>query len=213
LTSEVPLPNERRVSRSIPSAPQFDVVAIGASAGGVEALHVVVEALPVDFPAVVLIVQHMDPRHRSMLAGLLARRSRLRVKQATDGEPVTPGTVYIAKPDAHLLVREGRLVLTDTKLVHFSRPSIDMLFESVADTYGDRAISVILSGTGVDGADGTRAVKGKGGTTIAQSPATAAHAGMPQAARATGCVDVTLPLEEIGPAIVSLVMPAQAEGE
>jgi two-component system, chemotaxis family, protein-glutamate methylesterase/glutaminase len=187
------------------ATPQFDVVAIGASAGGVEALHIVVEALPVDFPAAVLVVQHMDPRHRSMLAGLLARRSRLRVKQATHGEVIEAGTVYIAQPDAHLVVRDGRLLLTDTKHVHFSRPSIDLLFESVADAYGDRAISVILSGSGVDGADGTRTIKAKGGTTIAQSPSSAAHAGMPQAARATGCVDVTLPLEEIGPAIVNLV--------
>jgi two-component system chemotaxis response regulator CheB len=207
------VPNGRRSARREAALPQFDVVAIGASAGGVEALHVVVEALPVDFPVPVLIVQHMDPRHRSMLAGLLGRRCRLRVKQATNDEPVHPGTVYIAQPDAHLLVREGRLVLTDTKLVHFSRPSIDLLFESVADAYGDRAISVILSGTGMDGADGTRAIKAKGGTTIAQTPASAAHAGMPQAARATGCVDVTLPLEEIGPAIVSLVVPAPGDDE
>jgi two-component system, chemotaxis family, protein-glutamate methylesterase/glutaminase len=205
--------NDRHSRSSKRAAPQFDVVAIGASAGGVEALHVLVEALPADFLAAVLIVQHMDPRHRSMLAGLLARRCRLRVKQATNGEPVRPGTVYIAQPDAHLLVREGRLVLTDTKLVHFSRPSIDLLFESVADSYGDRAISVILSGSGVDGADGTRAVKAKGGTTIVQSPASAAHGGMPRAARATGCVDVTLPLEEIGPAIVNLVMPGPGDDE
>lgn len=207
------MPNDRRVSRGESAAPQFDVVALGASAGGVEALHVVVEALPAGFPAAVLIVQHMDPRHRSMLAGLLGRHSRLRVRQATDGERIEPGTVYIAKPDAHLLVRDGCLLLTDTKQVHFSRPSIDLLFESVADAYGDRAISVILSGTGVDGADGTRAVKAKGGTTIAQSPATAAHAGMPQAARATGCVDVTLPLEEIGPALANLVVPVLGDDE
>lgn len=194
-------------------APQFDVVAIGASAGGVEALHVVVETFPTDFPVPVLIVQHMDPRHRSMLAGLLARRCRLTVKQAVNDESIQPGTVYIAPPDAHLVVREGRLLLTDTKAVHFSRPSIDLLFESVAAAYGDRTISVILSGSGLDGADGTRAVKAKGGTTIAQSPSTAAHSGMPQAARATGCVDLTLPLEEIGPAIVSLVMPGQGPEE
>ena len=193
--------------------PQFDVVAMGASAGGVEALHVVVEAFPPSFPVPVLIVQHMDPRHRSMLAGLLARRCRLTVKQAVSGEAVLGGTVYIAQPDAHLIVRDGRLVLTDTKAVHFSRPSIDLLFESVAAAYGDRAISVILSGSGVDGADGTRAVKAKGGTTIAQSPSSAAHGGMPQAARATGCVDVTLPLEEIGPALVSLVLPSQGDDQ
>jgi len=205
--------NGSRSPRRARLAPQFDVVAIGASAGGVEALHVVVEGLPGDFPIPVLIVQHMDPRHRSMLAGLLARRSRLHVKQAANGEMVQPGTVYIAQPDAHLLVRDGHLVLTDSKLVHFSRPSIDLLFISVAEAYGDRAIAVILSGTGVDGADGIREVKAKGGTTIAQSPATAAHSGMPQAARATGCIDVTLPLEEIGPAIVNLVVPAREDDE
>jgi two-component system, chemotaxis family, protein-glutamate methylesterase/glutaminase len=196
-----------------PVVPQFDVVAIGASAGGVEALHVVVSTFPAGFPAAVLVVQHMDPRHKSMLARLLGRRCALAVKQGTAGEEVRPGTVYIAQPDAHLLVRERRLVLTDTALVHFSRPSIDLLFEAVADAYGDRAIAVILSGSGVDGADGIRAVKAKGGTTIAQQPASAAHPGMPQAARATGCVDVTLPLEDIGPAIVSLVVPPAGDDE
>src|SRR6267143_3719852 len=188
-------------------APQFDVVAIGASAGGVEALHVVAAALPGDFPVPVLVVQHMDPRHKSMLAGLLGRRSRLRVKQAVDGETVEGGTMYISQPAMHLLVRAGHLVLTDTKLVHFSRPSIDLLFESVADAYGDRAIGVVLSGSGVDGADGIRAIQAKGGSTLVQDPASAAHAGMPQAARATQCVDFTLPLEEIGPALASLVAP------
>ena len=195
----------------MPEVPQFDVVAIGASAGGVEALHVVVSALPGDFPAAVLIVQHMDPHHKSMLAGLLARRSLLTVKQAASGEAIRPGTVYIAQPDAHLIVRDRRLELTDTAPVHFSRPSIDLLFQSVADAYGDRAIAVILSGSGVDGADGVRAVKAKGGTTIVQQPSSAAHAGMPQAARATGCVDVTLPLEEIGPALGNLVVPAPGD--
>jgi two-component system, chemotaxis family, protein-glutamate methylesterase/glutaminase len=191
--------------------PQFDVVAIGASAGGIEALHAVAAALPASFPVPVLIVQHMDPRHKSLLAGLLARRCRLRVKQAAQDEAIRGGIVYIAQPDMHLIVRSGRLVLTDTAQVHFSRPSIDLLFQSVADSYGDRAIGVILSGSGVDGADGTRAIKAKGGTTLAQDPASAAHAGMPQAARATNCVDFTLPLEEIGPALTSLVTPAPGD--
>src|SRR5256712_12846310 len=188
-------------------APQFDVVAIGASAGGVEALHVVAAALPADFPVPVLIVQHMDPRHKSMLAGLLARRCKLRVKQAVDGEEMEGGTVYIAQPGMHLLVRAGRLVLTDTKLVHFSRPSIDLLFESVADAYGDRAIPVVAFGSRLDGAGGVRTIKAKGGTTLVQDPDSAAHAGMPQAARATRRVDFTLPREEIGPARASLGGP------
>ena len=192
-------------------APQFDVVAIGASAGGVEALHAVAAAFPAHFPVPVLIVQHMDPRHKSVLASLLARRCRLRAKQAADDEDMRGGTIYIAPPNMHLIVRAGRLVLTDTKQIHFSRPSIDMLFQSVADTYGDRAIGVILSGSGVDGADGIRAIKAKGGTTLVQDPATAAHSGMPNAARATGCVDFTLPLEDIGPALASLVVPAAGD--
>lgn len=190
------------------AAPQYDVVAIGASAGGVEALHVVVNSLPAGLPAAVLVVQHMDPRHQSMLAALLGRYSRLPVKQAVDGEEIRPATVYIAQPNAHLIVRDRRLVLTDTPHVHFSRPSVDILFESVADVYGDRAIAVVLSGSGVDGAAGIRAVKAKGGTTIVQDPATSAHVGMPQAARATGCADLVLPLVEVGPAIANLVAPA-----
>jgi two-component system, chemotaxis family, protein-glutamate methylesterase/glutaminase len=205
------MPTDDPLSPTWSSTPQFDVVAIGASAGGVEALHVVVYALPAHFPVPVLVVQHMDPRHKSMLAGLLGRRSRLRVKQATHDERLSPATVYIAQPDAHLLVRDGRLILGDALPVHFSRPSIDLLFESVADVYGDRAIAVVLSGSGVDGAAGIRAIKTKGGTTIVQDPATAAHSGMPQAARATGCIDFTLPLEEIGPALASLVLPPDGD--
>jgi two-component system chemotaxis response regulator CheB len=192
-------------------APPFAVIAIGASAGGIEALFAVLTPLPGSFPVPVLIVQHMDPRHKSLLAGLLGRRCRLPVKQAANEETIRDGVVYIAQPDMHLIVRSGRLVLTDTAQVHFSRPSIDLLFQSVADNYGDRAIAVILSGSGVDGADGIRAIKAKGGTTLVQHPSTAAHAGMPRAARATNCVDFTLPLEEIGPALASLVAPAPGE--
>src|SRR5262245_58883587 len=99
-------------ARGLHGTPQFDVVAIGASAGGVEALHAVVAALPVQFPATVLIVQHMDPRHKSMLAGLLGRRCKLVVRQAVNGEEIRPATVYIAQPDMHLIVRSRHLVLT-----------------------------------------------------------------------------------------------------
>src|SRR5207249_8203155 len=98
-------------------APQFDVVAIGASAGGVEALHAVAAALPADFPVPVLIVQHMDPRHKSLLAALLGRRCRLRVKQAAHEEEMRGGTMYIAPPDMELIALVGRIVLTDDKQV------------------------------------------------------------------------------------------------
>lgn len=186
-----------------PAAPRFNIVAVGASAGGVEALHVLTAALPAGLPAAVLVVQHLDPRRESVLARLLARHSRLPVHQASSGEPVRPGTVTIAPPAMHMVVRDGHVVLTDTAKVHFSRPAIDVLFESVADAYGTRVIGVVLSGTGVDGADGVRAIKARGGTTLAQTEAS--HGGMPRAARATGCIDAALPLDQIGPAIARLV--------
>jgi two-component system, chemotaxis family, protein-glutamate methylesterase/glutaminase len=189
----------------------FDIVAIGASAGGIEALHSVVTSLPAELPAAVLIVQHLDPHHKSVLAFLLGRRARVPVKQAIHDEVIAPATIYVAPPDMHLLVANGRLELSHSKLVHFTRPSIDLLFESVAGAYGERAIGVILTGSGVDGATGIRAIKRMGGTTIVQDPARAAHPGMPQAACATGCIDYRLPLEEVGPAIVELVAPHVAE--
>ena len=201
---------ERRPGRRA-HAGEFDVVAIGASAGGVEALQTLVGALPEGFPAATLIVLHVDPSHKSTLAGLLGRRTSAPVRQARDGDRIEQGVIYIAPPATHLLVRDHALRLTDTARVHYSRPSIDILFESVAEQYGDRAIAVILSGSGVDGAAGVRAIKTRGGTTIAQSSTSATHASMPDAARATGCVDLTLPLAEIGPVLVRLVAPGSRE--
>jgi two-component system chemotaxis response regulator CheB len=189
----------------------FEIVAIGASAGGIEALHSIVGPLPSGLPVAVLIVQHLDPRHKSLLAFLLGRHARVPVKQAVHDEAIAPATIYIAPPDMHLLVANGRLELSHSKLVHFTRPSIDLLFESVAGAYGERAIGVILTGSGIDGATGIRAIKRMGGTTIVQDPATAAHPGMPHAAYATGCIDYRLPLEEICPTILELVAPPATE--
>jgi two-component system chemotaxis response regulator CheB len=185
----------------------YEAIAIGASAGGVEALHTLVAALPRGLPVAVLIVQHLDPRHKSLLPYLLGRRAQLRVQEATHGDTIRSGEIYVAPPDMHLLVGGGLLELSHSQLVHFTRPSIDLLFESVAGAYGAHAIGVILTGSGVDGATGIRAIKRMGGTTIAQAPEHAAHPGMPQAACATGCVDYRLPLEEIGPVLVGLVAP------
>jgi len=184
----------------------FDAVAVGASAGGLMALRVAVAALPARFPAAVLIVQHLKPHHKSLLAELLGHWTCLPVEGAVDGEKIRAGKVYIAPPDHHLLVSDGRLSLTRSERVHFARPSVDVLFESVAASYKSRAIGVILTGAGGDGATGIRAVKGRGGTTIVQDPEGADHPSMPAHACATGCVDFTLPLVEIGPAIVRLVL-------
>ncbi|MFD8569606.1 chemotaxis protein CheB [Streptomyces sp. NPDC059639] len=184
----------------------FEVVAVATSAGGIHALTELLGGLDADFPLPVLVVQHLDPRHRTVLAGILDRRTTLDVKLAEQDETARPGTVYIAPPDRHLLVGVGgTLSLSQSELVHFLRPSADLLFESVAGTYGARAVAVVLTGTGNDGAMGVDAVKSRGGTVIAQDPQTAEFRGMPEAAMGTGAVDFVLPLEEIPAVIRGLV--------
>lgn len=185
----------------------FDIVALAASAGGLEALSKVLAELPPDFPAAIVVVQHLDPRHRSLMAEILGRRTSQQVKEAEEGDRLHPGTVYIAPPNRHLLANpDHTLSLSQSKLVHFVRPSADLLFESVAASYKDRAIGVVLTGTGSDGVMGVQAIQKMGGTVIAQDEATAKFFGMPGAAIATGCVDFTLPLEEIAPALISLIL-------
>jgi two-component system chemotaxis response regulator CheB len=187
--------------------PGFDVVAMASSAGGLTALSRVLSELPEGFPASVVLVQHLDPRHNSLLAHVLSRRTRLPVRQVTDRERLEPGTVLVAPPDQHVLVGDqGVLSLTHSELVHFLRPSADLMFESLAAAFGERAIAVVLTGTGVDGATGITAVKERGGTVIAQDEATSEFFGMPGAAIRTGCVDFVLGLDEIAPALVTLVM-------
>ena len=181
------------------------VVALASSAGGFHALSVVLSALPRDVPAAVVIVQHLDRHHPSVLAELLARRCRLAVRQASHGDELREGVALVAPPDHHLLVApDASCSLTTTELVHFVRPSADLLFESVAAAFGDAATAVVLSGMGIDGSLGIAAVKERGGTVIAQDGA-AEFIGMPAAAVATGIVDRVLPLERIADAIVDVV--------
>lgn len=185
---------------------QYAVVAIASSAGGIAALFKVLGALPADLPVPVLVVQHLDPRHKTVLAELLSRRTELRVKLAEAGETITPGTVYIAPPNFHLLIEpRGVLDLSGSELVHFVRPSADLLFESVAGAYGSRAIACVLTGSGSDGATGVSAVKSRGGTVVVQDPEDAEFKGMPSAAVATGDVDLVVPLDEIAGVIRGLV--------
>jgi two-component system chemotaxis response regulator CheB len=186
--------------------PPFDIVAIAASAGGLKAITEVLAALPADFPAALVVVQHLDPRHRSLMADILNRRTALRVKEAAHGDRLEAGTAFVAPPNHHLLVDPDRtLALTKTELVHFVRPSADLLFESVAGSHRERAIAVVLSGSGVDGAMGVRAIKKTGGTVIVQEPSSSEFRGMPDAAENTQQADFILPLGEIAAAIVSLV--------
>jgi two-component system chemotaxis response regulator CheB len=191
---------------SEPTTKAFEIVALASSAGGLNALVQVLSALPAGFPVAIVLVQHVDPRHHSYLAEILGRRTFLRVQPAADGDQLAQGTVFVAPPDQHLLVEAGgTLRLAQTDRVHFVRPSADRLFDSVARAFGDRAIAVVLTGTGSDGASGIRAIKHGGGTVIAQDSASAEHFGMPGAAIKTGCVDQVLPLDDIAPALVQLI--------
>jgi two-component system chemotaxis response regulator CheB len=185
----------------------FDVVALASSAGGIAALSEILGSLPGDFPAAIVVVQHLDPRHRSLMADILRRRTALEVLQAGEGDHIRPGTVHIAPPDQHLLVNaDGTLSLSHSELVHFVRPSADLLFESVAASYRQRAIAVVLTGTGSDGSMGIGAIKKMGGTVVAQDQASAEFSGMPGAAIRSGNADFVLPLDEIASALVTLVM-------
>jgi two-component system chemotaxis response regulator CheB len=184
----------------------YDIVAVAASAGGLTALGRVLAALPEDFPATIVIVQHLDPRHHSLMAEILSRRTGLQVREAQEGDRLHPHTVYIAPPDYHLLVNpDGTLSLSHSELVHFLRPSADLLFESVAASFKDRAIAVVLTGTGSDGAMGVQAIKKMGGTVIAQDEGTSEFFGMPSAAIKTQNVDFILPLDEVAGALVTLM--------
>ncbi len=182
------------------------VVGVGASAGGIAALQEVLHGLPSDFPASVVVVLHLMPDHTSYLAEILSRTSALPVAQAEDGQSLERGRVYVAPPDHHLIVgTDGRLALEQSPPVRFLRPSIDLFLISLADSYDGRAVAVILSGAGGDGAQGVRRIKAAGGTVLAQEAGSAEHDGMPEAAAATGAVDSILPLAEIAEGIVAAV--------
>ena len=197
----VPLTGRKRTLRN---RSECELIAIGASAGGLPALSRLLDDIDPVFPPVI-VVQHLDPRHKSQMAGLLSRKTRKTVKEAEDGETLVRNTVYIGPPDEHLLVSQGKIQLAHSRLIRFSRPSIDVMFVAVAAIYGPRAIGVILSGSNRDGADGIAAIKRAGGTTIAQEPSTAEYRVMPQAAIDTGCVDLVVALDKMGETISALI--------
>jgi two-component system chemotaxis response regulator CheB len=190
--------------------PECELIVIGASAGGLVALGQILSDLCPEFPPVI-VVQHLDPRHKSQLAGLLSRKTRKMVKEAEDGELITRNTVYIGPPDEHVLVSRGKIQLAHSRLIRFSRPSIDVTLVAAAAAYGSKAIGVILSGSNRDGADGIAALKRAGGMTIAQNPATAEYRIMPQAAIDTGCIDRVVALNKLGKVISGLIRRGTAK--
>ncbi|MBN9683955.1 MULTISPECIES: chemotaxis protein CheB [unclassified Corallococcus] len=187
--------------RPAPPAGRVDAIVIGASAGGVDALPHLQPALPTNFRPAVLVVLHLPRGLPSLPPEMFATRCTLPVHAARDKQPIQLGKLYFAPPNHHLLVdldAKGPLLALSTDApVHFSRPAIDVLFESAAAVYGARLGGVILSGANADGALGLQAVKRRGGVTLVQAPETARSPTMLQAALAAGPVDFVLPLEQM----------------
>ncbi len=181
-----------------------DVIVVGASAGGVEALIRLFAKLPEDLPAAVAAVIHRSPLGESRLAETLGRRARLPVTDASDGARVERGRVYLAPAGLHLLLEADRFRLQRTPKVHSTRPAVDPLFHSAAAAYGPRAVGVLLSGGGDDGVSGLIAIKAAGGLSIVQHPGEAMHPWMPVNAIVFDHVDAVLPLDHIAGALLEL---------
>lgn len=176
----------------------YEVIAIGTSWGGLQALSTLLSGLSADVSAAIVIVQHRAPASsRGLLEELLRRRGDRPVLEPHDKQPIEPGHVYVAPADYHLLVEDGRFALSTESRVQYARPSIDVLFESVADTYAERAIGIVLTGANQDGAAGLAAIKARGGVAVIQDPDTAERRTMPDAALAATVADAVLPLAEI----------------
>jgi two-component system, chemotaxis family, protein-glutamate methylesterase/glutaminase len=178
----------------------YELIVIGASWGGLQALERLLGELPDDFSTPIAIAQHRAvDSGTGALAAILASLSGRDVREAGDKDAIERGRVFIAPPDYHLLVEPDGFALSTEGEVHNSRPSIDVLFDSAADVYAERLVAVILTGANDDGAYGTMRVRRRGGLTIAQDPADAEKSEMPAAAIATGAVQHVLPLGEIAP--------------
>jgi two-component system chemotaxis response regulator CheB len=189
-----------------------DIIVVGASAGGIEALRVLTGALPADLSASLFIVVHTAPDAPGMLADIFNRSGRLPATYATEGERIEKGRIYVAPPDCHLLVEPNRVRVTRGPKENRFRPAVDPLFRSAAQTYGPRVAGIILTGYMDDGTAGLWAVKQLGGTAIVQDPADALVPFMPLNAMTHVTVDYCLPLEEIAPLLVGLTTEA-TEGD
>ena len=186
----------------------YDLIAVGASWGGLQAVGTLLGGLRSEVDAAVVVVQHRGPQaHRGLLEVLLQEHVERRVSEPDDKTPIERSHVYVAPADYHLLVEDGRFALSLEQHVNFARPSVDVLFQSVAEEYGERAIGIVLTGANDDGAAGLAAIKARGGVAIVQDPASAARGTMPEAAIAATDADAVLPLEEIAPFLYGLCAP------
>ena len=186
---------------------KYKAIVIGASAGGMKALTLLLSSLPEGFPLPILIVQHQHPNQDDFYIHYYSEQCKLKVKEAEGKEFVKSGVVYFAPPNYHLLIEEDRsILLSIDEKVNYSRPSIDVLFESASDVYRSELIGIILTGANNDGSKGVSRIESNGGLTIAQDPATAEYPVMPQSAINTVGVDYILPLEKIPDKLIELIM-------
>jgi two-component system, chemotaxis family, CheB/CheR fusion protein len=207
--------------RQIPEADRESfarLVVVGSSAGGVDALLTFVATLPSDFPAPIVVAQHLDPRRQSHLGEILSNRSILPVRTVSGDQPLEPGIVYVIAADRDVEISDHALKVTaPTEMSPSPRPSVDRLLASAARTFADELVAVILTGTGSEGATGAQAVKAHGGTVIVQNPDTATYPGMPLAVPSSA-IDIVADLEAIGPLLGDLVsgvysVPATSDDE
>ena len=188
----------------------FKLIVIGTSFGGLDALQVLLFGLPNSFPVPVAIVQHRDQASSDRLSALLQHYSNLIIKETQDKEEIVPGYVYLAPANYHLLVEGGSKVsyphfaLSTDAPVTYARPSIDVLFETAANVYAEKAIGVLLTGANSDGKEGLTRIKTRGGKTVVEDPSTASCPTMPQAAIQAGVVDKILPLANIAQFLVKI---------
>ena len=187
-------------------------MAIGASAGGLDACRLLLDALPPNAGLAAILVQHLDPTHESMLVELLSSHTSMKVRQATDGMTIEREHLYVIPPGAYLSVQGGALRLSEPQERHGARLPFDFLLHSLAEDFSSRAICVVLSGTGADGSSGLKAIKEKAGLVIAQDPEEAEYDGMPRSAILTGAVDLVLPAAKIPEAILKYASRAQNSG-
>lgn len=195
-------------------ARSIEAIVIGGSAGALEAMAAILPALPADFALPIALVLHVPPTKPSYLAEVLRAKCSFTVKEAEDKEPFAPATLYLAPPNYHLLIEKQRwFSLSVDDPVHFSRPAIDVLFESAADAYGPTLAGLLLSGANEDGARGLARIKQAGGATLVQSPETASVETMPSAALRLARPDHVLPLTEIGPFLARMAGHSTREAE
>ena len=186
---------------------KIEAIVVGTSAGGLTALRTILEKLPKEFPFPILIVQHLHAHSEDFWIQNLNGQCKINVKEAEEKEGIAKGNVYIAPPDYHLLVEFDRtLTITQEEKVNFSRPSIDVLFETASDVYKNKLLGVVLTGASEDGARGLKKIKKNGGITVVENPATAEFSLMPTKAIRASKVDYTLSLQEIADLLTSLLI-------